>query len=65
MNGQPEMYNEMKKYLDSRARPGSNVTGVYEKLYAAQSLKVMAQAIPQLRGAKAVMITDFLRPATA
>jgi len=59
MNGQPEMYDEMKKYLDSRARPGSNVTGVYEKLYAAQSLKVMVQAIPQLRGAKAVMITDF------
>src|SRR5260370_7337378 len=45
--------------MDSRARPGSNVTGVYEKLYAAQSLKVMAQAMPQLRGAKAVMITDF------
>jgi hypothetical protein len=59
MNGQPEMYDGLKKYMDSRARPGSNVTGVYEKLYAAQSLKVMAQAIPQLRAAKAVMITDF------
>src|SRR5262249_36866661 len=59
MNGQPEMYDGLKKFMDSRARPGSNVTGVYEKLYAAQSLKVMAQAMPQLRGAKAVMITDF------
>jgi putative ABC transport system substrate-binding protein len=59
MNGQPEMYNELKKHVDSRAHPGSNVTGVYEKLYAAQSLKVMAQAVPQLLGAKAVMITDF------
>jgi hypothetical protein len=59
MNGQPEMYDGLKKYMDSRARPSSNVTGVYEKLYAAQSLKVMAQAIPQLRAAKAVMITDF------
>jgi ABC-type uncharacterized transport system substrate-binding protein len=59
MNGQPEMYNEIKKYMDSRAHPGSNVTGVYEKLYVAQSLKVMAQAVPGLRGAKAVMITDF------
>jgi ABC-type uncharacterized transport system substrate-binding protein len=59
MNGQPEMYNEIKKYMDSRARPGGNVTGVYEKLYVAQSLKVMAQAVPGLRGAKAVMITDY------
>jgi len=58
MNGQPEMYNELKKFMDSRARPGGNVTGVYEKLYAAQSLKVMAQAVPGLRGKKAVMITD-------
>jgi putative ABC transport system substrate-binding protein len=58
MNGQPEMYDGIKKYLDSWARPGSNVTGVYEKLYAAQSLKVMALAVPELRGAKAVMITD-------
>jgi hypothetical protein len=27
--------------MDSRAHPGSNVTGVYEKLYVAQSLKVI------------------------
>jgi ABC-type uncharacterized transport system substrate-binding protein len=59
MNGQPEMYDQQKKYMDSWERPGSNVTGVYEKLYAAQSLKVMAQAIPALRSGKAVMITDF------
>jgi putative ABC transport system substrate-binding protein len=58
MNGQPEMYNEMKKFLDSRARPGNNVTGVYETLYVAQSLKVMAQAVPGLRSGKVVMITD-------
>jgi len=59
MNGQPEMYNARVHYMDSRARPGSNVTGAYEKLYAAQSLKVMELAVPGLRGAKAVMITDF------
>jgi putative ABC transport system substrate-binding protein len=58
MNGQPEIYNEPKHYLDSWAHPGGNVTGVYEKLYAAQSLKVMAQAVPGLRDGKAVMITD-------
>jgi hypothetical protein len=29
--------------MDGRCHPGSNVTGVYEKLYV---LKVMAQAMP-------------------
>jgi ABC-type uncharacterized transport system substrate-binding protein len=59
MNGQPEMYDGIKKFMETRARPTSNVTGVYEKLYVLQSLKVMAQAIPGLIGSKAVMITDF------
>jgi len=59
MNGQPEMYNAQKKIMDSRARPGGNVTGMYEQLYAAQSLKVMMEAVPALRGNKAVMITDM------
>jgi hypothetical protein len=58
MNGQPEMYNERKHYMDSREHPGSNVTGIYEKLYAAQAVKVMEQAVPGLRGGKVVMITD-------
>jgi hypothetical protein len=59
MNGQPEMYNERKHYMDSWAHPGSNVTGVYEKLYAVQAVKVMEQAVPELRGKKVVMITDY------
>src|SRR5216684_8212211 len=59
MNGQPEMYDGLKKYMDSRAHPGGNATGVYEKLYAAQSLKVMAQAVPGLSDGKVVMITDM------
>jgi ABC-type uncharacterized transport system substrate-binding protein len=59
MNGQPEMYNERKHFMDSRAHPGGNVTGVYEKLYAAQAVKVMVQAIPGLSQAKVVMITDY------
>jgi ABC-type uncharacterized transport system substrate-binding protein len=58
MNAQPEFYNAQKKIMESRARPGGNVTGMYEQLYAAQSLKVMMEAIPGLRGGKAVMITD-------
>jgi putative ABC transport system substrate-binding protein len=59
MNAQPEMYNERKHYMDSWVHPGSNVTGIYEKLYAAQAIKVMEQAVPGLRGNKVVMITDY------
>jgi putative ABC transport system substrate-binding protein len=58
MNGQPEMYNERKHYMESWAHPGGNVTGVYEKLYAAQAVKVMERAVPGLRDKKVVMITD-------
>src|SRR5262245_39431449 len=42
MNG--GKYNGIKKYMDSRAHSGSNVSGVYKKLHVEQSLKVMAQA---------------------
>jgi ABC-type uncharacterized transport system substrate-binding protein len=59
MNGQPELYNERKHYMDSREHPGGSITGVYEKLYAAQAVKVMEQAVPELRGKKVVMITDY------
>jgi hypothetical protein len=59
MNGQPEMYDKRKHFMENRLHPGGNVTGVYEKLYAVQAVKVMEQAVPGLRGAKVVMITDF------
>jgi ABC-type uncharacterized transport system substrate-binding protein len=58
MNAQPELYNGMRHFINTRARPGGNVTGVYEKLYLAQSVKVMQHAVPELRGNKVVMITD-------
>jgi len=58
MNGQPEMYNERKHFMENREHPSGHVTGIYEKLYAAQAVKVMEQAVPGLRGAKVVMITD-------
>ena len=59
MNAQPEDYNVSKRFMDSWNRPGGNVTGMYEKLYAAESLRVMAEAVKGLSGAKAVMITDL------
>jgi hypothetical protein len=32
--------------MESWAHLGSNVTGLYEKLYAAQAVKVMEQYLP-------------------
>ncbi len=59
MNGQPEKYNATKRFMDTRKRPGGNITGVYEKLYVVRSIKVMQNAVPGLRGRKIVGITDY------
>jgi hypothetical protein len=60
MNGQPEGYNQKRRFIESLRRPGGNVTGVYEKLYVLKSLIVMNAALSHLReGDKVVGITDF------
>jgi len=59
MNGQPEMYNARKYFMDSREKPGNNITGVYEKLYVVRSMRVMESAVDGLAGAKIVGITDY------
>ena len=59
MNGQPENYNNKKHFMESREKPGSNITGVYEKLYVVRSIKVLQSAIPELNGKKIVGITDY------
>jgi putative ABC transport system substrate-binding protein len=59
MNGQPESYNDTKRFMDTRERPGGNITGVYEKLYLVRSMIVMQSAIPGLKGKKIVGITDY------
>ncbi|MEA3385058.1 MAG: ABC transporter substrate binding protein [Thermodesulfobacteriota bacterium] len=57
MNGQPEDYNMKKHFMDSRCKPGANVTGVYEKLYLVKSLGVMKAVLPGLK--KVLGITDY------
>ena len=59
MNAEPGVYNAKKKFMDSWERPGANVTGVTEKLYTAESMRVMAEAIPGLSGGKVVLATDL------
>ncbi|WP_163338541.1 ABC transporter substrate-binding protein [Desulfopila sp. IMCC35008] len=42
LNGQPEMYNEKIKFMESRAKPSGNITGVYEKLYIREAIQVLS-----------------------
>ena len=57
MNGQPEDYNKKKHFMNSRKKPGANVTGVYEKLYLIKSLNVIKAVLPGLK--KVIGITDY------
>ena len=57
MNGQPEDYNMKKYFMDSRSKPGANVTGIYEKLHLVRSLNVMKGVLPGLK--KVLAITDY------
>ena len=60
MNGQPEDYNKKAPFMVNRERPGSNVTGVYEKLWISKSLVVMEAALNGFaQDDKVVGITDF------
>ncbi len=56
MNGQVEEYNKIRHFMNSRARPGHNVTGVLEKLYISKSVRVMKEVLPEL--GKIVFIVD-------
>lgn len=41
INVLPENYNQKKKFMTTRRKPGGNVTGVYEKLHIAKAMEVM------------------------
>lgn len=49
MNGQPEDYNKMKLFMESRKHPGHNITGVYEKLHILNAIKVHSKLFPGLK----------------
>ena len=56
MNGQPEDYNDTVKWMNSRQKPGHNITGIVEKLHFVEAFKVQKTIIPGLT--KAVIICD-------
>ncbi len=56
INNRPELYNHLKRFMETREHPGHNVTGVYEKLYIGKSVQVMREILPDLE--KIVFIVD-------
>ncbi|OEU70711.1 MAG: hypothetical protein BA863_14585 [Desulfovibrio sp. S3730MH75] len=56
LNGQPEDYNKIVKWMDSPRKPGHNITGIYEKLHFVQAFKVQKKIIPDLE--RALIISD-------
>ncbi|MBU1343813.1 MAG: hypothetical protein KKE44_04780, partial [Proteobacteria bacterium] len=42
MNGQPEIYNNIKHFMVTRDQPGNNITGVYEKLHIQEAIRVLS-----------------------
>jgi ABC-type uncharacterized transport system substrate-binding protein len=57
LNGLPEDYDATCDFMESRAHPGGNITGVYEKLHVADALLVHTRLFPGTR--KVLFITDL------
>ncbi len=49
MNVIPEDYNRKYHFFNTRQQPGHNITGVHEKLYIVESIKVMKTIVPDLQ----------------
>ena len=48
MNEQPEAYHRQRAFLESRSRPGHNITGVYEKLHIVDAFRVHFRLFPDV-----------------
>jgi ABC-type uncharacterized transport system substrate-binding protein len=60
MNGQPVAYHDQAPFIHTLEHPGSNITGVYEKLHVAKSLAVLHAALSdRSSGSTVVGITDY------
>ena len=55
VNGQPEDYNQKKCFMNSREKPGHNVTGVYEKLHISDAFRVHSKIFPGLKKVKIIV----------
>lgn len=55
INGQPEDYDRKVKWMNSRAKPGYNITGVYEKLHFIDACRVQKKMLPGLEKMKVLL----------
>jgi len=58
MNGQPEDYDKVVRFIDSRSRPGHNITGVYEKLHIADAFRVHCRLFPGVKKVRIILDTS-------
>ncbi len=59
MNMPPEEYNKKIRFMESRERPGHNITGVYERLYLIPSINFIRQVLPKYKKVFAFVSTSF------
>lgn len=58
MNGQPENYNETKRFMECRKNPGHNVTGVYELLHIVDAIRIHSEIFPDLIETRIIIDRD-------
>ena len=56
MNGQVEDYDKIVEFMETREKPGHNITGVIEDMHFAESFRLMQRIIPAFK--KVVFIAD-------
>ncbi|MFP4167639.1 MAG: ABC transporter substrate-binding protein [Desulfonatronovibrionaceae bacterium] len=56
LNGQPDKYNQTRKFMDSWEHPGGNISGVYEKLHISDAARVHSRLFSGLD--KLLIIVD-------
>ncbi|NOX33499.1 MAG: hypothetical protein GXP56_07145 [Deltaproteobacteria bacterium] len=58
INEQPENYNKIKHFMETRKNPGSNITGIYEKLHVREAIKILSNMLEL----KKVLVLNDLSP---
>ena len=58
INQQPENYNKIKHFMVTRKNPGSNITGIYEKLHVREAIQVLSNMLDL----KKVLVLNDLSP---
>ncbi len=55
LNGQPESYSKIAPFLNSRQKPGHNITGVYEKLHVLDAIRIHNQVFAEAKEIRVIV----------